>query len=132
MLVEDGKKAIARLVANQFKLMQLGDGGDDTSPKQTELDSAVTSKNSNMTVQVTNKQISFSCTFTGADINSTNINELGIFSDNSYSGTDNSKVNNILLARINFNNLGPFAANDTVNLTLVMEVAWYAYKHRIY
>ncbi len=124
MLVEEGKKAIAHLIANEFTIMQLGDGGDDTSPKQTALDSAITDKITCNSVVVTNKQIYFNCTMLGSQINATNVNELGIFSTSTYAGnaSHKDKIDNKLLARINFNSIGPFAANDTVNLTLVMEV----------
>lgn len=125
MLVEEGKQAIAHLIANEFTIMQLGDGGDDTSPKQTALDSAITNKITCNSVIVTNKQIIFNCTFLGSQINGTNINELGIFATATYAGNAShaTYIDNKLLARINFNSIGPFAANDTINLTLVMEVA---------
>ena len=80
MIVEDGKIANARLISNSFEKMQVGDGADDASIRQKGLDHAITNKVSASSITVIGSQIIYEVTFSGSDINGTNISEMGIFS----------------------------------------------------
>lgn len=129
MIVENGKIAIARMISNTFTEMQVGDGSDDTSIRQQQLDHAITIRKQVSNVTVIGSQIIYEVTFSGSEINGTNISEMGIFSNASkindtgdISYHDKALINNKLLSRINFNSIGPIAASDTVTLTFVMEV----------
>tara|TARA_R110002110_G_scaffold146759_1_gene336813 strand:- start:485 stop:856 length:372 start_codon:yes stop_codon:yes gene_type:complete len=122
MIVEEGKKAIAAMIAEHFTKMSLGDGTDDTSSSQTTLDHEVTSK-ATATTTVVNKQIIYNVEFLGSDISSSSIGELGLFGNTSHnSNSDSTTFENDLLTRINFNSVGPFAAGDRVAFSLVLVV----------
>lgn len=129
MIVEDGKIAIARLISNSFEKMQVGDGADDTSIRQKGLDHAITNKVNASSITVIGSQIIYEVTLSGSDINGINVSEMGIFSaedaiaaSGDASSVDRTLINDKLLSRINFNSVGPIAANDTITFTFVMEV----------
>ena len=123
MIVEEGKKAIAAMIAEHFTKISLGDGTDDTSSSQTTLDHEVTSKKTATTTTVVNKQIIYSVEFLGSDISSSSIGELGLFGNTNHnSNSDSTTFENDLLTRINFNSVGPFAAGDRVAFSLVLVV----------
>ena len=129
MIVEDGKKALARMIAIIFDEIQLGNGSDDTSARQKKLDNAITGKKTASSVTVLNNQVIYEVTFSGSDINGTNVSELGLFSNlNAVPSTGDilsnyrEQMNDKLLSRVNFNSVGPIASNDSVTFTFVMEV----------
>ena len=116
MIVEEGKKAIAKLIHDHFDKIDIGDGGDDTSSSQTTLDhSVVTQKTA--TKSVVGKQVVYQVEFAGSEISAASIAEIGIFANN----TD-ATLNGDLLSRINFNSLGPFAASDTIGFSIVVVI----------
>ena len=71
MIVENGKIAIARMISNTFTEMQVGDGSDDTSIRQQQLDHAITIRKQVSNVTVIGSQIIYEVTFSGSEINGT-------------------------------------------------------------
>ena len=129
MIVEDGKKALARMIGDVFTEMQIGNGSDDTSARQKKLDNAITDRKAVSSVTVLNNQVIYEITFSGSDINGTNISELGLFSpinkvpaSGDILSANRQFINDKLLSRVNFNSIGPIASSDSVTFTLVMEV----------
>ena len=115
MIVDAGKKAVLDLAiaANQFKYLDFGDGGDDTSTSQTELDNEVFRKLA--TVNRIGNTLTYNVTFTGTDLSSNLIRELGIFNHATIGyGT--------LLTRVNFNAIGPLTSSDEVKFIFRLEV----------
>jgi len=125
MIVDAGKKAVLDLAiaANQFKYLDFGDGGDDTSTSQTTLDrSILTSSGSTAIADGSYKRLIsptrvgntliYEITLTGAELASNVISELGVFNN---AGT--------MLSRVNFKPIGPLASNETISFTFRLEVA---------
>lgn len=115
MIVDAGKKGLGDLViANSaFTYVGVGDGGDDTSTSQSELDNEVFRKLA--TVNRVGNTLVYNVTFTGTDLSSNLIRELGIFNHATIgSGT--------LLTRVNFNAIGPLTSSDEVKFIFRLEV----------
>tara|TARA_R110000868_G_scaffold210069_1_gene460011 strand:- start:294 stop:632 length:339 start_codon:yes stop_codon:yes gene_type:complete len=111
MITDAGTKDIvANYILAQYTTVKAGNGGDDTSSAQTELDSFVVSKV--VTPSAMNSQIIWSIEFTGSEIGAQGISELGIFKTS----------NDTLLSRVTFPNTGVIASNDSVTFTIRMEV----------
>lgn len=115
MIVDAGKKGLGELViANSaFTYVGVGDGGDDTSTSQTELDNEV--KRKLATVNMAGNTLVYNVTFTGADLSTNLIRELGIFNHETIgSGT--------LLTRVSFDAIGPLSSSDEVKFIFRLEV----------
>jgi len=111
MIVDKGKKQLAAKVKNTFVYIAVGDGGDDTSTSQETLDNEVYRVSSIPTI-VGNTLI-YSATFTGSNLTSNIISELGIF--------DEDEGGN-MLSRVNFNSIGPLASSESISFTFRLEV----------
>jgi hypothetical protein len=112
MIVNDGKDDIAAsYVAANYTTVKIGNGGDDTAASQTELDSFVASKT--VTPSVIGSQLVWTASFTGAEVGTQGVSELGIFK------TSGDK----LLSRVTFVNTGVVASADTVTFTIRLEVS---------
>ena len=101
---------VANYMLAQYTTIKVGNGGDDTASSQTELDSFVVSKV--VTPSALGSQIVWTVEFTGSEIGSQGISELGIFKT-----TDDT-----LLSRVTFPNTGVIASNDSITFTIRMEV----------
>lgn len=109
MIVDSGKEAIASTVASTFTKVRIGNGGDDTAASQTALDAFVAEKT--VTPSRIGSQLVWNASFTGADIGTQGVSELGIF---------NSA--DTLLSRVTFTNTGVVPSADTVTFTIRLEV----------
>ena len=109
MIVDSGKEALASTVASTFTKVRIGNGGDDTAASQTALDAFVAEKT--VTPSRIGSQLVWTASFTGADIGTQGVSELGIF---------NSA--NTLLNRVTFTNTGVVPSTDTVTFTIRLEV----------
>ena len=109
MIVDSGKEAIASTVASTFTKVRIGNGGDDTAASQTALDAFVAEKT--VTPSRIGSQLVWTASFTGADIGTQGVSELGIF---------NSA--DTLLSRVTFTNTGVVPSADTVTFTIRLEV----------
>jgi len=114
MIVDVGKKRIGDLLIPDFKYIGVGDGGDDTSTAQTTLDNEISGTRKEATVARQGNTLVYEVTFSGSELTSNIINELGIF---------NAATNGTLLTRVNFKAIGPLGSSDSVAFTfrLVME-----------
>tara|TARA_R110000751_G_scaffold306628_1_gene425729 strand:+ start:144 stop:482 length:339 start_codon:yes stop_codon:yes gene_type:complete len=101
---------VANYILSQYTTIKVGNGGDDTSSGQTELDSFVISKV--IIPSAINSQIIWTATFTGSEIGSQGVSELGIFKTSG----------DTLLSRVTFANTGVIASNDSVTFTIRMEI----------
>ena len=101
---------VANYILGQYTTIKVGNGGDDTSSAQTELDSFVVSKV--VTPSALGSQIVWTVEFTGSEIGSQGISELGIFKTS----------DDTLLSRVTFPNTGVIASNDSITFTIRMEV----------
>lgn len=127
MITDEGKKAIARLIASSFNKIDLGDGSDTTNPRQTSLDSTVlTAKQTSTNTVVSDTVVEFTKQFTGSQIQGNTISELGIFGDSDTETIPNSgawaDIQNKLLSRVTFTSQGPFSSSDQITFTLKVEV----------
>ena len=109
MIVDSGKEALASTVASTFMKVRIGNGGDDTAASQTALDAFVAEKT--VTPSRIGSQLVWTASFTGADIGTQGVSELGIF---------NSA--DTLLSRVTFTNTGVVPSADTVTFTIRLEV----------
>jgi hypothetical protein len=111
MIVDAGKKKVGDLLIGNFTFIAVGDGGDDTSTSQSVLDNEVSRKPA--TVNRVGNTLIYDVTFTGADLISNIVNEIGIF--NASSGGE-------MLSRVNFNTIGPLSTSESVSFTFRLEV----------
>ena len=112
MIVNTGKNDIAtNYIASNYTVVKIGNGGDDTAASQTELDAFVASKV--VTPSVIGSQLVWTAEFTGAQIGTQGVSELGIFK------TSGDK----LLSRVTFTNTGVVASSDTVTFTVRLELS---------
>tara|TARA_B100000287_G_C20620420_1_gene775747 strand:+ start:1142 stop:1480 length:339 start_codon:yes stop_codon:yes gene_type:complete len=112
MIVDAGTEDIAlSYIAAQYTTIKIGNGGDDTAASQTELDAFVASKV--VTPSVIGSQLVWTAEFTGAQIGTQGVSELGIFK------TSGDK----LLSRVTFTNTGVVASSDTVTFTVRLELS---------
>ena len=109
MIVITGKEALAATIASTYTKVKVGNGGDDTAASQSALDSFVAEKT--VTPSRIGSQLVWTAAFTGADLGTQGVSELGIF--------DSS---NTLLSRVTFTNTGVVASADTVTFTIRVEV----------
>tara|TARA_R110002020_G_scaffold14850_2_gene52696 strand:- start:1212 stop:1550 length:339 start_codon:yes stop_codon:yes gene_type:complete len=101
---------VANYMLAQYTTIKVGNGGDDTASSQTELDALVVSKV--VTPSALGSQIVWTVEFTGSEIGSQGISELGIFKTS----------DDTLLSRVTFPNTGVIASNDSITFTIRMEV----------
>ncbi len=115
MILDAGKKAVADLVkgTNGFKYMDIGDGSDDTSVSQTTLDHSVIATRKLVTPTKVGNVLIYEVSFTGSELASNTVSELGLF---------DAATGGNMLSRINFNSIGPLAANETISFTLRLGV----------
>tara|TARA_B100000287_G_scaffold433702_1_gene496068 strand:+ start:1552 stop:1893 length:342 start_codon:yes stop_codon:yes gene_type:complete len=107
MITDAGKNKSAVLLKDNFTHIAVGDGGDDTSSSQTTLDNEIVRKAAD-SKQVVGNTIVYNISFTGAELLSTVISEMGVF---------NAASDGDMLSRVNFKSIGPIAANETLSFT---------------
>ena len=109
MIVDNGKEILAEHIRTTFTKVKIGNGGYDTAASQTALDSYVaetTAAPSRM-----GSQLVWTASFTGTDIGTQGVSELGIFNSS-----------DTLLSRVTFTNTGVVPSTDTVTFTIRLEV----------
>ena len=125
MIVDTGKKALLDLAigTDQFKYIDIGDGGDNTSTSQTTLDRSILTSTSGVAINDSTykKEVSptrvgttliYDINLTGAELASNVISEIGVFNNAG-----------IMLSRVNFKPIGPLAASESISFTFRMELA---------
>lgn len=111
MIVNQGKQEMAELIKGTFTKIKIGDGADDTNMSQTSLDHLV-AVTKTATVQRVGNTLIYTVTFTGSELSTDKVSELGIF----HKDTDK------LLTRVNFNGIGPLSASESLSFTFRLEV----------
>lgn len=108
------KELLAAELKSLIHSAQVGFGGNNTSPSQNTLDVpsgfSTTIITSNSDINVIEAKISVA----GSLLTGSVIREMGLFDNN-------SPVPN-LLDRVNFEGVGPFASNETLEIFLLIEV----------
>ena len=131
MIVDEAKQKVALFLKEMFQEANYGIGGNATFPNANDLDVPVLETKIDTSNTVSDDTtIDFSVSFSGASTNGNTIRELGIFSstmpqDNQFDElrtTTSYSAESVMLSRINFDALGPFTANDTIDFTLTMVV----------
>lgn len=118
MIVNIGKEEIAvSYIAVNYRKIKVGNGGDDTAASQTKLDSIITNTDGtelSKTVipSVIGSELVWTVSFTGTELGTQGVAELGIF----HSTSDK------LLSRVTFANTGIVPSTDTVTFTVRLEV----------
>ncbi|QDP59628.1 MAG: hypothetical protein GOVbin1753_61 [Prokaryotic dsDNA virus sp.] len=119
MIVTQGKKRVAQLITGlqsngttKFVHIRVGNGGDSTSPSQTTLDNQVGAAKT-ATPDLVGNTLVYTVTYTGADISSNTISEIGIF---------DAATGGNMLSRIVFDDVGPLTASESITFTLRIEV----------
>ena len=119
MIVDAGKKQAAKLLTGiesggrtTFTHIRVGNGGDNTSTSQTTLDNQVGAAKTSTPTLVGNTLV-YAVTYTGADISSNTISEIGVF---------DAAIGGNMLSRIVFDDIGPLTASESITFTLRIEV----------
>jgi hypothetical protein len=117
MIINAGRIALGKMIkgesVNAFTYIDAGDGSDSSSISQTTLDHSVLSTRKSATPELVGNILIYSVDFTGSELGSNTISELGIF--NASTGGD-------MLSRVTFNSIGPLAADETISFTFRLEV----------
>jgi hypothetical protein len=112
-ITETVKTALSSHIGSTYTYMGLGVGGDSTNPNTNELDSPVGSRISITPALSGLSALDFKMTFSGSSYTGHTIKEAGIFSAAS-GGT--------MLARVNFEGIGPISSTDTFDIIITIEV----------
>tara|TARA_R110002074_G_scaffold399984_2_gene594335 strand:- start:81 stop:428 length:348 start_codon:yes stop_codon:yes gene_type:complete len=114
MITDKGKSLIADYIVSTFVKGDVGSGGNTTNPAQLELDvPLLTTKATVIPVKSDENVIDFKMTIQGsaANISGRSLRECGIF----------DAANN-MLARFNFDAIGPFSSSEEVEFFIAVEV----------
>tara|TARA_R100000353_G_scaffold59669_1_gene47353 strand:+ start:4552 stop:4911 length:360 start_codon:yes stop_codon:yes gene_type:complete len=118
LITDDMRTEIVSYIKSTLaKTAEIGMGGNSTSPRATALDvpsgATVTLASEKSDLNV----LEIKVTCAGSNIAGKVIRELGIFKNSTSPTTDNDMV-----ARVNFDGIGPFTASETLELFLTIEV----------
>lgn len=118
MIVNDGKQEIALThIAAKYKQIKIGNGSDDTAASQTKLDAEIPGVSKVVTPSVMGNQLIWTVSFSGTEIGTQGVSELGVFHI-----SDGSAAADKLLCRVTFTNTGVVPTTDTVTFTIRLEV----------
>ena len=128
MITDEGKSVIAQFLVDYFTRANVGSGGNNTSPSQSDLDVPLLSGsggslgNSVSGVKSDENVVDFKIDILGsnASIEGRTLREIAIFSG-AASTTPNIPVNTMLL-RIPFDAIGPFSSSEEVEFFIAIEV----------
>ena len=117
MITDKLKELVATNIQTTINNGKIGQGGNSTSPAATTLDVPLTVSTSTFAaIKSDTNVIEVQAIFQGSSANMTGkvIREFGIFDSSSN-----------LLARVNFDGVGPFSSNENLEIFLTLEVEWY-------
>jgi hypothetical protein len=120
-VVNTGANQIANHIAATYRVVAVGNGGDTTSVQSTGLNSFVRMKVGQIP-DVVGTSLIYNVSFTGAEIPSSGISELGIFKTGTGESNGTTPPNGILLSRVTFTNTGVVGASDVVSFQVRIEV----------
>ena len=111
MIVDAGRIAMANYLKDTFVNARVGMGGNSTSPASTNLDVRMANSLPVVSSSISNSNV-VDFRFTVSNIVGYTIREIGIFN------ADFS----IMLTRLNFEGIGPFASGEEVDFYVTVEV----------
>lgn len=120
-VVNTGANEIADHIAATYRVVAVGNGGGTTSLQSTGLNSFVRMK-TGIIPDVVGSSLIYNVSFTGAQIPSSGISELGIFKTGTGESDGTTPPNGILLSRVTFTNTGVVGSSDTVSFQVRLEV----------
>ena len=133
MITDTTKRKVTLFLKDMFTKANFGSGGNSTAPNATNLDvpileTKVTTSNS----ESDDTTIDFLVSLAGSSLQGNTVREFGIFSDTMPADDQfdelrtttsyTAETNDVMLARVNFDALGPFTSSDTLDFTFTMEV----------
>ena len=141
-VTEDAKKKVALFLKEFYTQANVGAGGSSTNPSANTLDVPILttlSTTSNTTSDVAT--VDFTVALAGSSVTGNTLREFGIFGEmpqddqfdemrlegvqiTGSTATDGTEatVETIMLGRVNFDGVGPFAASDEIEFTYSVEV----------
>tara|TARA_R100000152_G_C6754481_1_gene178191 strand:- start:818 stop:1237 length:420 start_codon:yes stop_codon:yes gene_type:complete len=138
MITDEAKKKVAIFLREMFGTngdgagtIKLGTGGGGTNPTATDLDVPLSTTSGTTASSSDDKVIEFSGSFSGGNLQGYTIREMGLFgnlpSDAEMATIDSSgygpTLNDaVMLSRVNFEPIGNFSTNDTIDIIYTMEV----------
>ena len=120
-ITNTGANEIADHIAATYRVVAIGNGGDTTSLQSTGLNSFVRMK-TGIIPNVAGSSLIYNVSFTGAEIPSSGVSELGIFKTGTGESSGTTPPNGILLSRVTFTNTGVVGSSDTVSFQVRLEV----------
>ena len=132
MITDEGKSVIAQFLVDYFTRANVGSGGNNTSPSQSDLDvpllsgSGASLGNSASGAKSDENVVDFKIDILGSDasIEGRTLREIGIFSGAAVTTSSNGRevpINTMLL-RIPFDAIGPFSSSEEVEFFIAIEV----------
>tara|TARA_A100001201_G_scaffold129668_1_gene115149 strand:- start:175 stop:576 length:402 start_codon:yes stop_codon:yes gene_type:complete len=132
MITDEAKSVIAQFLVDNFTRANVGSGGNNTSPSQSDLDvpllsgSGSTLGNTASGVKSDENVVDFKIDILGsnASIEGRTLREIGIFSGAAVTTSSNGRevpINTMLL-RIPFDAIGPFSSSEEVEFFIAIEV----------
>ena len=128
MITDEAKSVIAQFLVDNFTRANVGSGGNNTTPSQSDLDVPLLSGsggslgNTASGVKSDENVVDFKIDILGsnASIEGRTLREIAIFSG-AASTTPNIPINTMLL-RIPFDAIGPFSSSEEVEFFIAIEV----------
>lgn len=111
MITNELRNYLAQQLKTQLNNAKVGLGGNSTSPAQNNLDVPSLATATIITSDSDDNVIEAKISVAGSELTNSVIREMGIFNSNSK-----------LMNRINFEGVGPFASNETLEIFLLIEV----------
>jgi len=133
MITDITKRKVALFLKDMYTKANIGNGGNATAPNATDLDVPIlTTKLGTTNNESNDTTIDFSVSFSGGSLQGNTVREIGFFSDTMPQDAQFDELrtttsytvetSDVMLARINFEAIGPITTSDTLDFTFTMEV----------
>ena len=133
MITDITKRKVALFIKDMYTKANIGNGGNATSPNATDLDVPIlTTKQTTTNTESDDTTIDFAVSFSGSSLQGNTVREIAFFSDTMPTDTNFDELrtttsytpegDDVMLARINFDAIGPVTSSDTLDFTFTMEV----------
>ena len=132
MITDEAKSVIAQFLVDNFTRANVGSGGNNTSPAQSNLDvpllsgSGVSLGNTSSGTKSDENVVDFKIDILGsnASIEGRTLREIGVFSGDAVTTSANGRevpINTMLL-RIPFDAIGPFSSSEEIEFFIAVEI----------
>ena len=133
MITDITKRKVALFIKDMYTKANIGNGSNATSPDATDLDVPIlTTKQTTTNTESDDTTIDFAVSFSGSSLQGNTVREIAFFSDTMpqdaqfdelrTTTTYTAETSDVMLARINFDAIGPVTSSDTLDFTFTMEV----------